>query len=258
MNYSRLFRLDDRQALVVGAGGGIGREVALAMAAQGAHVLCGDADETAAKQTAGECAGTAEALPLDVTDETAIQEVADGYEGVQILVFTPAINVRKRMTHYTLDEFDQVVDLNLRASFQLIRVFASRFAARGGGSIVGFSSIRAETVEPGQSVYAATKAGLEMLVRSAACEFGPDGVRVNAIRPGVVETPLTGPLRRNREWAQAYATKSALGRWARPEELAGAAVYLSGPAASFVTGSVLTVDGGWTAQDGRYTPPEAS
>jgi NAD(P)-dependent dehydrogenase (short-subunit alcohol dehydrogenase family) len=258
MDYSRIFRLDGRQALVVGAGSGIGREVALALAGNGATVVCSDLDLVLAQKTADECGGDARAVPLDVTDSAAVRAVAEELERLEILVFTPAVNVRKRMADYTMEEFDRVVQLNLRSSFDLIRVFAARFAARGGGSIVGFSSIRAETVEPGQSVYAATKAGLEMLARAAACEFGPAGVRVNVVRPGVVETPLTVPLRENPEWAQAYATKSALGRWARPEELAGAAVYLAGPAATFVTGSVLTVDGGWTAQDGRYTPPEAS
>ncbi|MGH3355608.1 MAG: SDR family NAD(P)-dependent oxidoreductase [Nocardioidaceae bacterium] len=257
MDYSRLFRLDGREALVIGAGGGIGREVAKALAAQGADVVCADMDVPAAQETAQACAGDARALQLDVTDSAAVDDVAESLPSLRILVFTPAVNVRKRMADYTVEEFDRVVGLNLRSSFEVLRKFASRFADRGGGSIVAFSSIRARTIEPGQGAYAATKAGLEMLVRTAACEFGPDGVRVNAVRPGVVETALTAPLRQNAEWTQAYADKSALGRWAGPEELAGAAVYLAGDAATFVTGSVLTVDGGWTAQDGRYTPPEA-
>jgi NAD(P)-dependent dehydrogenase (short-subunit alcohol dehydrogenase family) len=253
-----MFRLDGRQALVVGAGDGIGREVALALSAQGAHVVCADLDVAGAEKTAADCVGDARAVALDVTDADAVRDLADSLDQVRILVFTPAINVRKRMAAYTGEEFERVIDLNLRATFELVRTFAVRFADRGGGSIVGYSSIRAATVEPGQSVYAATKAALESLVRAAACEFGDAGVRVNAVRPGVVETALTLPLRQNREWRQAYATKSSLGRWARPEELAGAAVFLSGDAASFVTGSVLTVDGGWMAQDGRYTPPESS
>jgi NAD(P)-dependent dehydrogenase (short-subunit alcohol dehydrogenase family) len=104
-------------------------------------------------------------------------------------------------------------------------------------------------------VYAATKAGLLQLMRTAAAELGPQGVRCNVIAPGVVETPLTTQIRNVPDWYDAYAAKSALGRWAKPEELAGAVVYLASDASSFVTGSQLLVDGGWTAIDGRYTPP---
>jgi NAD(P)-dependent dehydrogenase (short-subunit alcohol dehydrogenase family) len=128
-------------------------------------------------------------------------------------------------------------------------------AARGHGSIIGFTSIRAVAVEPGQGVYAATKAGLLQLMRTAAAELGPDGVRFNVVAPGVVETPLTEQIRNDPDWYRAYAEKSALGRWSRPSELAGAVVYLASDASSFVTGSQLMVDGGWTAVDGRYIPP---
>ena len=93
------------------------------------------------------------------------------------------------------------------------------------------------------------------LARTAAAEFGPHGVRVNAIAPGVIETPLTAPIKANKAWYDAYAAKSVFNRWGRPEELVGAAVFLASDAASFVTGSVLFVDGGWTAADGRFTPP---
>jgi NAD(P)-dependent dehydrogenase (short-subunit alcohol dehydrogenase family) len=174
---------------------------------------------------------------------------------VDVLVFTAATNVRKRLLDYADAEFDRVVELNLRASFDLVRAFGGPMAERGRGSIVGFTSIRAVTVEPGQGVYAATKAGLVQLLRTAAAELGPRGVRVNAIAPGVVETPLTTQIRADPGWEAAYAAKSALGRWAQPSELAGAVVYLASDAASFVTGSVLTVDGGWTAVDGRFDPP---
>jgi NAD(P)-dependent dehydrogenase (short-subunit alcohol dehydrogenase family) len=165
------------------------------------------------------------------------------------------MNVRKRIADYSLDEFDRVVTLNLRATFHVIQQFGGAMAARGSGNIVLFSSIRAATVEPGQGVYAATKSGLESLVRTAAAEYGPAGVRINAIRPGVVETPLTAQLKNNKAWYDAYGAKSALGRWARADELAGAVVFLASDASTFVTGSWISVDGGWTAIDGRFEPP---
>jgi len=254
-NYSELFDLAGRRVLVVGAGSGIGRESALALAAHGATVVCADRDGVSAAETAELIGAAGEPAVLDVLDPNAVQAAAERYADCAALVFTAATNVRKRMADYTLEEFDRVMNLNLRASFTLLQAFAPRMAANGGGSIIGFSSIRASVVEPGQSVYAASKAGLVQLARTAAAEFGPAGVRVNVIAPGVVETPLTAQIKDNPEWYGAYAAKSALGRWSRPEELAGAVVYLASDASTFVTGSVLTVDGGWTAVDGRFDPP---
>lgn len=253
-----MFQLEGRRAVVVGAGSGIGREAAKALGAHGAAVACLDIDAEAAADTARAIGPGAQARPLDVRDPEAVGAAAEQLDegpGVDILVFTAAMNVRKRILDYTPEEFDRVIDLNLRASFTLIRAFGAGMTERGRGSIVGMSSIRAYTVEPGQSVYAATKAGLVQLVRTAAAEFGPAGVRVNAVAPGVVETPLTSPIKNDPGWYDAYAAKSALGRWAVPEEIAGAVVYLASDAASFVTGAVLPVDGGWTAVDGRYDPP---
>ncbi|WP_188896430.1 SDR family NAD(P)-dependent oxidoreductase [Microlunatus endophyticus] len=256
--YQDLFRLDGRKAVVVGAGSGIGRESALALAAHGAEVICADRDLAAAQQTADLGAGSEAGLAayeLDVLDQAAIQQAAGDLGEVDVLIFTAATNVRKRLLDYSGEEFDRVVSLNLRASFDLVRAFSPGMAERGRGSVIGFTSIRAVAVEPGQGVYAATKAGLLQLMRTAAAELGPQGVRFNVIAPGVVETPLTSQIRDNPQWYDAYASKSALGRWARPDELAGAVVYLASDAASFVTGSQLLVDGGWTAIDGRYTPP---
>ena len=253
-NYANLFRLEGRRAAVIGAGSGIGRESALGLAAHGAEVICVDRDLAAAEATAAR-GGKLTAYRLDVLDGVAVEQAATDLGDVDVLVFTAATNVRKRLLDYSGEEFDRVVSLNLRASFDLVRAFGPGMSARGRGSIIGFSSIRAVAVEPGQGVYAATKAGLVQLLRTAAAELGPSGVRVNAIAPGVVETPLTAQIRAVPEWAEAYASKSALGRWSRPDELVGAVVYLASDASSFVTGSQLFVDGGWTAIDGRYTPP---
>lgn len=259
VDYSKLFRLDGRQVMVLGGGSGIGRETALALAAQGAEIVCADRNLAGAQETVdlidGAAGGSAVARELDVLDSGAVAATAKELNQLSALVFTAATNVRKRLADYTIEEFDRVVGLNLRASFDLIRTFGPAMASRGGGSIIGFASIRAQVVEPGQGVYAATKAGLVQLIKTAAAEYGPEGVRVNAIAPGVVQTPLTAQITANPDWYDAYARKSALGRWSRPDELAGAAVYLASDASTFVTGSVLTVDGGWTAIDGRFDPP---
>jgi NAD(P)-dependent dehydrogenase (short-subunit alcohol dehydrogenase family) len=253
-DYSTLFRLDGRRALVIGAGG-IGHEVALALAAHGAEVICADKNPATAEQAATDIGDTATALELDITDATALSAAAADLGPVDVVVLTAAMNVRKRMLDYTAEEFDRVVRLNLTGTFNVLRTFGAGMVERGRGSIIVFSSIRAQVVEPGQSVYAATKAGAVQLVKTAAAEFGPAGVRVNAVAPGVVETPLTDQIKANPAWYDAYAGKGALGRWSQPRELAGAVVFLASDAASFVTGSTLLVDGGWTAVDGRFDPP---
>ncbi|WP_153395039.1 SDR family NAD(P)-dependent oxidoreductase [Ornithinicoccus halotolerans] len=258
MGYAEMFRLDGRHAVVVGCGG-IGAEVVAGLAAHGARVSCLDKDPRlaeAAAHRAGAEGGSGHAHhEADVLDAPGLARLAEQLDPVDVLVLTAAVNVRKRLLDYTEEEFERVVGLNLRGTFHGVRAFAPAMAERGHGSVIVFSSIRALSVEPGQSVYSATKAGAVQLVRTLAAELGPSGVRVNAIAPGVVETPLTAAVQADRAWHEAYATKSALGRWARPEEMVGAAVYLASDAASFVTGSQLLVDGGWTAVDGRFTPP---
>lgn len=253
--YRALFDLTGRRALVLGAGSGIGWEAAQALADFGAQVCCADRDLAAASDCADQAGPGAYPMRLDMMDEAALAQAATELPGLDILVFTPATNVRKRLLDYTTAEFDQVMQLNLRGSFSLLRAFGQGMVERRQGSIIGFTSIRATTTEPGQAVYAASKAGLVQLLRTAAVEWGPAGVRVNLIAPGVVDTPLTAQIKAVPEWYAAYADKSILGRWARPSELAGAVVYLASDAASYATGSVLMVDGGWTASDGRYTPP---
>ena len=174
---------------------------------------------------------------------------------LDVVICTPAINVRKKILDYQNDELDRVLDLNLKGNFYVLRAAGRIMTAQRRGSIVLFSSIRSQVVEPGQSVYAATKAGIVQMVRGAACEFGPFGVRVNAIGPGVIETPLTAPIKNDPGWFKAYAEKSAMNRWGTPDEMVGPALFLASDAASFVTGTILFADGGWLAQDGRFTPP---
>lgn len=250
-NFRTLFDLSGRTALVIGAGG-IGAQVSLALAAHGAAVTAADLSEPAARRTASECSG--QFATVDVTDTASVTALLES-NCPDILVTTVGMNVRKPLSAYSDADFDRVIDINLRGVFTLLRAFGPAMAARGSGSFVAFSSIRAQTVEPGQGAYAASKAGLVQLIRTAAAEFGPSGVRFNAVAPGVVATELTGQIRADPAWSQAYASRSALGRWAQPSEMAGAAVFLASDAASFVTGSVLLVDGGWTAIDGRFDPP---
>jgi NAD(P)-dependent dehydrogenase (short-subunit alcohol dehydrogenase family) len=258
MNLENLFRLDGRSAVVIGAGSGIGQAAARGLAAHGAFVYCADVNPEFAAATARELPHGA-SLAADVTNAASIQQAFDqalSERGrLDVVVTTPAVNVRKPLLNYTDEEFDRVINVNLKGTFIVLREAGQRMAAQGSGSLIAISSIRSQTVEPGQGVYAATKSGIIQLVRALAAELGPQGVRVNAIAPGVVETPLTQPIKSNPDWYNAYAAKSVFNRWASADEMAGAVVYLGSDAASYVTGTVLFVDGGWTAADGRFTPP---
>jgi NAD(P)-dependent dehydrogenase (short-subunit alcohol dehydrogenase family) len=253
-DYADLFRLDGRRALVVGAGSGIGAACAAGLAAFGAQVICGDVDEAAAEAVAKGIDG-ATSRRLDIADVASIAAAATEIGAPDVLVTTPSMNVRKRIVDYTDAELDRVVDLNLKGTFRLCRAFGAVMADAGRGSMIGFTSIRSQTTEPGQGAYAATKAATVMLFKTLAAELGPRGVRANTVAPGVVETPLTQPIKDKSEWYDAYAAKAVLQRWAQPAEMVGAVVFLASDASSYVTGSTLFVDGGWTAADGRYEPP---
>jgi NAD(P)-dependent dehydrogenase (short-subunit alcohol dehydrogenase family) len=243
-----LFDLTGKTAVVIGAASGIGEAIAAGFARQGARVIALDLKPDPARDIGA----------LDITDGAAVDRAiadVDSRHGIDVLVCTPAINVRKPILTYTDEELAFVLDVNLSANFRVLRAAGRAMTARKRGSIILLSSIRSQSVEPGQSVYAATKAGIVQLARTAAVEFGADGVRVNAIAPGVIETPLTAQITANKEWYDACAAKSVLGRWGKPEEIVGPAVFLASDASSYVTGTVLFVDGGWLAADGRYTPP---
>jgi len=257
-----MFRLDGKTIAVIGAGSGIGQAVAIGVAAQGGRVRCLDVNVDAAAATAATITGsggTAEAGACDITDETSVRDALIAAAGREArldgVVCTPAINVRKAILKYTGEEFDRVVKVNLRGNFNVLQAAGQLMTLQGSGSIVLFSSIRSLVTEPGQSVYSMTKAGIVQLVRTAATEWGEKGVRVNAVGPGVIETPLTAPIKAQPDWYQAYADKTPMKRWAKAEEMAGPTIFFLSDAASYVTGTILFADGGWLANDGRFTPP---
>lgn len=259
MNYEQLFRLEGRVAVVIGAGSGIGQSVAKGLAAHGAFVVCADLKPALAEITARDIGERAEVRTVDVTNsesvKTLFQSAVAEHGRVDIAVATPAINVRKTILNYADEDFDRVIAVNLKGTLAVLRESGRVMAEQGRGSIIVFSSIRSLVVEPGQGVYAATKSGMVQMVRALAAELGAQGVRVNAVAPGVVDTPLTRPIKDRQDWYNAYAAKNALNRWASSDEMVGAVIFLASDAASYVTGTVIFVDGGWTAVDGRFTPP---
>ncbi len=257
-----IFDLSGKVAVVIGGASGIGEAVTIGAAQMGAKVVCLDIRQDEAARVsakASEDGCSCEAGTIDIRDSAAVEQsfssVAAAHGSLDIVICTPSINVRKKILDYQDDELARVLDLNIKGNFNVLRSAGRIMTAQRRGSIVLFSSIRSLVVEPGQSVYSATKAGILQLARGAASEFGPYGVRVNCVGPGVIETPLTASIKANEAWFQAYAAKSAFNRWGKPEEMVGPTLFLASDAASYVTGTIIYADGGWLAQDGRFTPP---
>jgi NAD(P)-dependent dehydrogenase (short-subunit alcohol dehydrogenase family) len=253
--YRDLFDLTGKTAVVLGAASGIGKASAEALAALGAAVICADKDRTGVERTAAELArhGTAQAHVVDAgsADDVAALAAAAAKAGrVDIAVTTPAMHIRKWFLDTTDDEFDRIVALNLRGVFLFLRAFGRIMRDQSGGSLIATSSMRATTLEPGLAIYGATKAGLTQLVRGLASELGQHNVRVNAVVPSIVDTALVQPLKARRDIFDRLAAHTVFNRWSEPSEVATAVAFLASDAASYITGTALSVDGGWTAIDG--------
>ena len=257
-----IFDLTGKVAAVIGGASGIGEAVTIGAAQMGAKVACLDIRQVEAARVAQRALDegcSCEAGALDIRDAAAVnasfEAIAESHGALDIVICTPSINVRKKILDYEDDELSRVLDLNLKGNFNVLRAAGRIMTEQRRGSIVLFSSIRSVVVEPGQSAYAATKAGILQMARVAAAEFGAYGVRVNCVGPGVIETPLTAPIKNNPAWFEAYAAKTIFNRWGTPEEMVGPTLFLASDAASYVTGTIIYADGGWLAQDGRFTPP---
>ena len=249
-------QLAGKAALVAGAGGGICRAIALAYAREGASVACVDIDAAAAAETARLVAGAggkAAAQGCDVSSESQTLAAAEAahkaFGRVDIMVSGAAPHDRAgRVTEIDLADWQRVLDINLTGAFLLSRAVVPFMAAQGGGSIIFIASQLGRVGSAGRAAYCATKGALIQLAKVMAIDHAAQNIRVNALSPGAVETERT--LRRYGSFAAAnreIGPKHLTGRLGRPDEIAGAAVFLAGDAASFVTGSDLVVDGGYTA-----------
>lgn len=246
------FRLDGRRALVTGAGRGLGLACAAALAGAGAAVTL--AARTSAEVEAAAVAlrakgYAADALPLDVTDVAATQVAMAGNEPFDILVNNAGTNRPGPFLDVTTDSYDLVVGLNLRAAFFAAQAFARRLVGSGrGGAIVNMTSQMGHVGAANRSIYCASKHGLEGLTRALAVELAPHRIRVNAVAPTFIETPMTKPFFENETFRRDTLSKIKLGRIGKVEDVMGAVVYLCSDAAALVTGTSLLVDGGWTAE----------
>lgn len=259
---AELFNIKNSVAVVTGAASGIGRSIVYVFAALGGRVVAADINEDGLRATVNEICKKGRGAELFVSDITKVDDVKklrdytlEKFGRIDALYIVPGISVRKSIENYLYEDFDKVVNLNLRGTFTVLKEFIPAFKRNPeGGSIVLVSSMRHLVVEPGHSVYAATKAGVVQLAKTAAAELGKYNVRVNAIAPGIVDTQMSKHIKEDKEWYEAYVNKTALKRWASPTEIAAVAVFLASKAASYITGTVIYVDGGWTAIDGRFDP----
>ncbi len=246
----REFDLTGRLAVVTGGAAGIGRAISAVLAEAGARVVVADRNKDAAQALASELGGIA--MALDVIDpegcEGAASDLAAKHGPAAILVNNAGIVMNAPSLDVDLADWHRVIDVNLHGVFHTCRAFGRQMVAQGRGSVVNISSICGEvTVHPQpQAAYNAAKAGVNLLTKSLAVEWA-GRVRVNAVAPGYTATELTLLGRSKPEWFNTWLAGIPMGRLAEPREIALAVAYLASDAASYVTGTVLTVDGGYTA-----------
>ena len=246
------FRLDGRRALVTGGGRGIGLAAASALADAGALV-------TLAARTTKEIEEAAEAirargqqsdaLTLDVTDIEGVRKTLAAREPFQILVNNAGMNRPKMLPDVTVDDFDTIMGLNVRAAFFMAQMVATRLMeAKLPGSIINISSQMGHVGAARRTVYCASKHAMEGFTKAMAVELAPHNIRVNSIGPTFLETPMTRPFFENKAFRDEVLSKIKLGRLGQLEELTGAIVFLASDASSLMTGSAMVLDGGWTAE----------
>ena len=250
------FGLTGKIALVVGAANGIGRATALAFAAAGAAVACADVEAAGARQTAADIdAGGGKALPvaLDVTDgascRAAVAAAVERLSGLDVLLYGAA-DADRTATVLEMDEaaWDRVVRINLTGAFLMVKAALPAMIARGGGSVILIASQLGRVGSAGRPAYCATKGALIQLAKVLATDHAAQGIRANTLSPGAIETRRMLQRWKNMDEARRMlGPKHLLGRLGQPEEIARAAVFLASDASTFMTGSDLLVDGGYTA-----------
>jgi NAD(P)-dependent dehydrogenase (short-subunit alcohol dehydrogenase family) len=245
-------RLDGRRARVTGGGRGIGLAAASALAEAGAHVTLAARtaqeieDAAAAIRARGQ---KAEALVLDVTDIEAVRRAVASHEPFQVLVNNAGTNRPKMLTDVTVEDFDAIMGLNVRAAYFVAQAVAQRLlAAKLPGSIINISSQMGHVGAARRTVYCASKHAMEGFTKAMAIELAPHAIRVNSLGPTFLETPMTKPFFENKAFRDEVLSKIKLGRLGQLEEMTGAIVFLASDASSLMTGSALVLDGGWTAE----------
>ncbi len=246
------FRLDGRRALVTGGGRGIGLTAASALADAGAHVTLvartgKEIEEAAAAISAR--GQSADALALDITDVAAVRQALAARPPYQVLVNNAGMNRPKFLPDVTVEDFDAIFALNVRAAFFMAQTVGLRLVKEKlSGSIINISSQMGHVGAARRTVYCASKHAMEGFTKAMAIELAPHNIRVNSLGPTFLETPMTRPFFENKAFRDEVLSKIKLGRLGQLEELTGAIVFLASDASSLMTGAALVLDGGWTAE----------
>jgi len=238
--------LDGRRAVVTGGGSGIGRAACRRIGEEGGRVAVLDLDGDAAATVAESVDGIA--LPVDVRDadgvKSAVDAAAQAMGGLDIAFNNAGTGSMARLHEYEPDEFRRVVDVNLLGVWHGMRAVVPHLLDAGGGSVVNTASISGVRPSPGEGPYAAAKAAVAALTQSAALEYGPRRIRVNAVAPGAIRSAMTAPLLGLADWEQRWTDRVPLERVGEPEDIADVVVFLCSDLARYITGQVLVVDGG--------------
>ena len=246
------FRLDGKRALVTGASRGLGRACAAALAEAGARLVLAARNREALEQVAEEIAaagGATETLPLDLADVERAAEALAALGPVDILVNNAGNNRPAPLLDVTVEDFDAVMGINVRGAYFCAQAVAREMvAAKRGGVIVNMSSQMGHVGGPRRTVYCATKHAIEGMTKAMAMDLAPHGIRVNAIGPTFISTPMTRPFLDDPVFREDTMNRIALGRLGELPDVMGAVVFLASDAASLITGASLLIDGGWTAQ----------
>jgi NAD(P)-dependent dehydrogenase (short-subunit alcohol dehydrogenase family) len=249
-----IFRLDGQRAVVTGAASGLGKTMALGFAHFGADVACLDINLEGARATEEEISKLGRkslTVQVDVRDWesvlSSVEEVEAWVGGVDIAVNVPGINRRKPVLELQPEEFSEVLELNLKGVFHCAKAYGELMVSAGRGKIINMASVFGLVAMERQAAYASSKGAIVQLTKVLALEFAPHNVQVNALAPAYFTTPLVRQVMEDEAWYENVVSRVPQGRFGEPWEIIGPAVFLASRASSFVTGTTLIVDGGWTA-----------